>query len=237
MMENGTASAVSLIRNTKSKRVEEMNNILDIAIDIETLSRKPTAAILAIAACPFRLDGYGEQIDTEPFFRVIDASSCAMYDMDFSKGTVKWWSEQSSEAKAPFLEGKSVPIKSALFDLNQIFEQWRSDQKAEGLRVWMQGTDFDGPILRNAFITVFDDDRTTGENESMPWRHDELRDSRTFILEHMRLFHPEAEDPYSVIPEMKGLVWHNACNDIKRLIHNVQFCEKEKIEFIQTIKL
>lgn len=205
-----------------------MKKILDIAIDIETLSRRPTAVILAIAASPFKLDGFGEPVEIDPFFRAIDASSCAMYGMDFSKGTVKWWSEQSEEAKAPFLKGESVPIKSALFDLNQTIEQWKAENGADGLRVWMQGTDFDGSILRNAFILVFDDDKTTGENLSMPWRHDELRDSRTFILEHMRQFHPEVEDPYSVIPEMKGLVWHDAKNDIRILIHNVQFCEKEK---------
>lgn len=205
-----------------------MKKILDIAIDIETLSRKPTAAIIAIAACPFKLDGYGKPANEEMLFRTIDASSCAMYDMDFSKGTVRWWSEQSDEAKAPYLKGESVPIKSALFDLNQTIEQWKATNGADGLRVWMQGTDFDGSILRNAFIMVFDDDKTTVENKSMPWKHDELRDSRTFILEHMRVFHPEAEDPYSVIPKIKGLVWHNACNDIKQLIHNVQFCEMEK---------
>ena len=208
--------------------------ILDIAIDIETLSLRPTAAILSIAARPFLLVPEFEEFDGfDPFFRVIDASSCAMYGFDFSQGTVKWWSEQSDEAKKPFLEGGSVPIKDALFELNQAFEHWKSVSEADAVRVWMQGADFDGPILKNAYITVFGEKRLKGEIEAMPWKHDEVRDSRTFILEHMRVFHPEADNPYSVIPPVKNSVKHDAYGDMMTLINNVLFCEKEKWQMFE----
>ena len=213
-----------------------MKKILDIAIDIETLSLRPTAAIISIAASPFDLDGYGKPVESEPFFTTVDASSCAMYGLDFADGTIKWWSEQSDEAKKPFLEGNSVPLKDALFELNQAFEVWKSEHKADGVRVWMQGTDFDGPILKNAYIVVFGEKRSKGEIEAMPWRHDEVRDSRTFILEHMRLFHPNEEKPYSVIPPLGNQVKHDAYGDVMTLIHNVQFCEKEKRELTEKLK-
>ena len=207
-------------------------NILDIAIDIETLSRKPTAAIIAIAARPFYIDGWGEEAKPsgEPFSKTVDASSCAMYGLDFDKGTVLYWSQQSGRAKDQVLYGWAAPIKGALEGLKDAVEKWKEIHGATCLRVWMQGTDFDGAILRNAYITVFNDDKTTGENESLPWKHDELRDSRTFIVEHMRRFHPEAENPYSVIPPLEGLTKHVADDDVRQLIHNVQFCWHEQNE-------
>ncbi len=206
--------------------------ILDIAIDIETLSRKPTAAIIAIAARPFNIEGWGddEKPIGEPFNKTADASSCAMYGLDFDKGTIQYWSKQSKRAKDQFLYGWAAPIKVALENLKDAIEKWKTGYHATDLRVWMQGTDFDGAVLRNAYITIFDDDKTMGENESLPWKHDELRDSRTFIVEHMRRFHPEAENPYSAIPPLGGLTKHVADDDVKQLIHNVQFCWYEQTE-------
>ena len=220
---------------TKQKQIME-KKILDIAIDIETLSRKPTAAIIAIAARPFYLDGWGEEEEPsgEPFSKTVDASSCAMYGMDFENGTIQFWSQQSKKAKSQFTYGYAASINIVLESLKETIEEWKEFHKATGLRVWMQGTDFDGAILKNAYITVFNDDKSVGENESMPWRHDELRDSRTFILEHMRRFHPKAEAPYSIIPPLEGLTKHVADDDVKQLIHNVQFCWYEQNEAYNT---
>lgn len=205
-----------------------MEKILDIAIDIETLSRKPTAAIIAIAARPFYIDGWGEAGPSdEPCYKKIDATSCAMYGMDFDKGTVLFWSQQSKEAKNEFIYGWGLSIKDALTGLRDSIKKWKSDHQADTIRVWMQGTDFDGAILRNAYMVVFNDDQSVGENESIPWRHDQLRDSRTFILEHMRRFHPN-EEPYSPIPKLEGLTKHVAEDDVRQLIHNVQFCYHEE---------
>lgn len=207
--------------------------VLDVAIDIETLSRKPTAAIIAIAARPFCIDGLdGGEPNGMPFSVSIDASSCAMYGLDFDKGTVRYWSELPDEAKQQFLYGFGRSIDQALRDLKSAFEEWKKENEATDVRVWMQGTDFDGSILRNAYMVVFNDDKTTGENESMPWKHCELRDSRTYILEHMSKYHPEAEDPYSPIPQLEGLTKHVAADDVLQLIHNVQFCWKEEQEAV-----
>ena len=205
-----------------------MEKILDIAIDIETLSRKPTAAIIAIAARPFYIDGWGEaEPKSESFYKTVDASSCAMYGMDFDKGTVTFWSQQPKKAKDQFLYGWSASIENALTGLKTSIEKWKAESGTDKIRVWMQGTDFDGAILRNAYMVVFNDDQSVGENESIPWRHDQLRDSRTFILEHMRRFHPN-EEPYSPIPKLEGLNKHVADDDVRQLIHNVQFCYYEE---------
>lgn len=208
-----------------------MEKILDIAIDIETLSRKPTAAIIAIAARPFYIDGWGEaEPKSEPFSKTVDASSCAMYGMDFDKGTVTYWSQQPKKAKDQFLYGWAASIDNALTGLKTSIEKWKAESGTDKIRVWMQSTDFDGAILKNAYMVVFNDDQSVGENESIPWRHDQLRDSRTFILEHMRRFHPEAENPYSAIPPLEGVTKHIAEDDVKQLIHNVQFCWWEQNE-------
>ena len=212
-----------------------MKKVLDIAIDIETLSRKPTAAIIAIAARPFYIDGWGEAgPDDEPFYKTVDATSCAMYGMDFDRGTVMYWSQQSKKARNEFLYGCGSSIEDVLKGLKGSIEGWKFAHGTDDIRIWMQGTDFDGSILRNAYMVVFNDDKTVGENESIPWKHDQLRDSRTFILEHMRRFHPEAVNPYSVIPPMEGVTKHIAKDDVKQLIHNVQFCWWEQNEAYNT---
>lgn len=139
-----------------------MNRILNIALNIETLSRKTNAAIIAITAVPFerRLDcvndtwDLGSIIDqSEMFHRVINGTSCVMEGLDVEPDTVQWWKNHTDLDKSEILE-KAVSLQSALHDFAFWVNRLRNEAdryKAETMEVWILGPTFDWPILMNAF--------------------------------------------------------------------------------------
>lgn len=88
--------------------------------------------------------------------------------------TVKWWSEQSSEAQAAF--ANPVDLKDAL----ELFDQWLSQfakfddfaSKADlsHVRIWANGPQFDVSILEAAYHAV---------QLPTPWHYRAPRDFRT----------------------------------------------------------
>lgn len=198
-----------------------MEKFVDIAVDIETLSLMPNAAIIQIAAREFDIDGWGNNSDdSASFFKNVDATSCAMYGLHFDQRTVDFWSKQSYSLKSQFKFGYGKGIAQVLNEFAEWVNNLKKNRESDCLRVWMQGTDFDGVILRNAFDVVSVDC-------DLPWEYNDLRDSRTYVLEHLRTFHPDVADPYTCIPKLSGLVKHYAPDDVIWLIHCVQFCRYE----------
>ncbi len=187
----------------------------NIALDIETLSTQPTAAIINIAARAFTFSQGAIKDDKAKFSCLVSASSCAMDGLHFDMDTVRWWSEQSPMAKAPFeqLTGQEIPIIKALDNLIHFVGQIRALSPDNRILVWCQGTDFDIPILRNAYNVVW------GVHE--PWHRHEIRDARTFINTTIGLIRPDVQDPYTIIP--KNPYWHphEALSDVDQLIWNV----------------
>lgn len=202
---------------------------LNIAIDIETLSTQPTAAIIAIAAKVFTFDtphrqpmtpsptlSTGEGQGGASLNLLVNAASCAMHGMHFDMDTVKWWKKQSEEAKAPYMlyDGHDISIILALDKLHYFVEGVRNESHDKKILVWMQGTDFDAAILKNAFHTVM------GWNT--PWKHNELRDARTYINAMAAVINPENQDPYSMIPKNPNWKPHQALSDVEQLVWNVR---------------
>lgn len=192
----------------------------NIALDIETLSTQPTAAIISIAARTFSFHESPESqlccdAVAEKFHCFVSASSCAMEGMHFDMQTVRFWQQQSEEAKAPFcqLTGQEIPIASALDLFTRFIDRVRETAPEQNIHLWCQGTDFDIPILKNAYHTVL--------GWPTPWQHRELRDSRTFIHTILGTLRPDIDDPYSLIPENPKWKPHDALSDVNQLIWNV----------------
>ena len=56
--------------------------VVNIALDLETLSRRSTAAIIGIAAKAFSLGESKVTGEKTEFFRAVDGTSCAMHGFD-----------------------------------------------------------------------------------------------------------------------------------------------------------
>lgn len=200
--------------------------LVNIAVDLETLSRRPTAAIIGIAAKTFSL--WNNRVKQEmEFFKAIDATSCAMYGLDFDPTTVEWWSGQPQKAKEQFKF--TCSIWYVLRELATFIEDAKRINEVDDVVIWCQGTDFDISILRNAFITV-NNDRA---ERSVPWKHTNIRDARTFINVGASLIDPETDDPYSIIPPNPKWVKHDAMSDCDQLIHNVTWIDRKLHELLK----
>lgn len=213
-----------------------MKNIINIAIDIETLSVRPTAIITQIAARVFTFDDSDSKWDSKQNRYIANINivpSLISGNFDIDKSTVEWWKQQSDEAKEQF-NNPTICLKDALIHLNNFIDLNCKLHQAEHRNIWMQGTDFDGSVLRNAYFETFPDNK----DHKIPWNFHELRDSRTCIMEWYELMYPDDEtnDPYTRIPEMKpeertrdsidsGSTFnkHNAMYDCDMLIHNMKF--------------
>ena len=209
-----------------------------IALDLETLSLRPTACITAISAHTFFFDG--TQNPELSFDCSVDATSCAMYGLTIEQKTVNWWANQPYIAKRMFLEEESLKLKDALVKLQQLYEEVQEEYNCKRVLVWVQGSDYDIAVLRNAFRTVFDDDET-----SIPWPHDCVRDARTYILANLNLlnstgffqgFDPayNPERPYDVLPKRQGWVKHEAGSDVDQMVHNLKCVTDFLVEAIHS---
>ncbi len=204
----------------------EQTKIPHIALDIETLSLRPTACITSIAAKTFFFNG---TIDEDHSFDCcIDATSCAMHGLTFEQATVNWWAGQSDEAKRYFLDTPAIKLKDALESLAQLYKDVQQAYNCQRVLVWVQGSDFDIAVLRNAYRQVFDDDERV-----IPWSHKCVRDARTYILSSLSLldsmgffknFEPayNPERPYDIIPKRPHWVKHQADSDVMQMIWNLK---------------
>lgn len=204
-----------------------MKKIINIALDLETLSKRTTAAIIGIAAKAFSL-GEDKVKEEAKFFQGVDATSCAMLGFDIDPSTVEWWSKKPAEAKSQFDYNHNICW--VLSDLCDFVKKVKEENEADEVHVWCQGTDFDIAVIRNAFV-VANNDRA---EKTIPWKYVNVRDSRTFIFEGIRLLYPNVEDPYSVIPEKKDWVEHDAISDCDQLIHNVTWVNERLVERLYT---
>lgn len=212
-----------------------MKQVINIVVDIETLSLQSDAAIVSIAAVPFNPNGQipkgDEPVEFEVldpcvrdaegeicfiglhrhFYEVINATSCALHGMHIEMDTVNWWEKKSEEAKVDLLNRTPMNIGEAMNAFHNYLEGMKNAYNAE-IKIWAQGSDFDFPILKNAF-------RKTMKDVSLPWKYELQRDARTYILEKLEKYYGMEEKPYERIPKLpekyKG-VSHNALFDARR---------------------
>lgn len=82
--------------------------------------------------------------------------------------------------------------------------------QADELVVWTQGSDFDIPILKNAMYKVLG-----LTPETLPWKHRNIRDARTFMLESLSLVYPDipVNELYGKLLPYSELTKHNSLHD------------------------
>lgn len=138
-------------------------NPVELMVDLETLSQRPTAAIMSIAAVAFHVKTHaivGQfHVNVEP---------TKGYHIDPS--TIDWWKQQDPEVLKQ-LTVNQVSMKSALTEFKVFCQQFGPPNT---LKFWAHGGNFDFPILDNAFITE-------GIDTYDLWRFWNLQCSRTIM--------------------------------------------------------
>jgi hypothetical protein len=128
-----------------------------IMIDIETLDTLPTAMILSIGAVAFDPDLPAER--DEHFYTQID-SRCTPVIGTIGVDTVRWWLQQSDEARQAITKPGGTSINFALLDLSRFI-----GPVAEA-EIWAGPATFDIPILEHSY-------RECGF--PVPWHHASVR--------------------------------------------------------------
>jgi exodeoxyribonuclease VIII len=118
-------------------------------VDLETMGKGSTAAIIAIGAVKFNGKGLGEE-----FYAIVDLESSVKNGMVIEPDTVMWWMKQSDAARGEFAKGTE-----SLFTALQGFSKFVGDHKTA--KVWGNGASFDNVILDNAYQL---------NNLDTPWR-------------------------------------------------------------------
>lgn len=205
-----------------------MKEVVDISLDIETLSKCENAAIISIAAVPFYKSGVDEFIierpfehlglakkvgTRAPFYEVVNATTCAMAGMHFEQETVNFWSQQEDLAKAEFFTHTALSIRDVLEGFVNYIVAIKEEFDVD-VCIWCQGTDFDLPIIRSAIRSIL-------QIKEVPWGYTQVRCARTWILEVVEKLHGRLEDPYSVLPKDEKWNRHSALSDATRLANNV----------------
>lgn len=134
-----------------------MEERIDVMIDLETLGTDPDCIILSIGVCGF-------DIMTGQIIRTL-YNTISMESQDHirtvSGGTIRWWMDQSKEAKQVFNES-NYHLQSALYGLSTWLEPYST--------VWGNGATFDISILEDAYAQ---------HKIEIPWPLWNIRDVRT----------------------------------------------------------
>lgn len=128
----------------------------DLMVDIETLSTRPNAAILSIAAVPF--NPQSGKYSSEHFYQEID-ESCYGTEFHIDPKTVAWW-----EGRAAYRPHGTTPPNIVLEAFSDYLTQLRPTY------IWANSPSFDLIILKEAFRFY-----------NIVWPHDfwNERDART----------------------------------------------------------
>lgn len=157
-----------------------------VMLDLETWGTKPGSAIRSIGAVVF--NPKTGKLGAEFYANIIDAS-CEDVGLTKDASTVKWWSEQSAEARDALAESQQM-----LCDVLGEFSRWWDF--VGGKQVWGHGASFDPVLLEAAYEASMIADA--------PWKFWDIRCCRTVLA----LAPEETAAP-------KGYVKHNALDDAK----------------------
>lgn len=167
-----------------------------IVLDLETLSTKPNAAVIAIGAVA--LDGEGNFLGE--FHQAINPDQPGR---DIDPGTVQWWESQSPDAQEASYKAKyTVTVTVAMC----MFSAWICCVGVPGqVKMWGNGSSFDCTILSSLY------DQSHALRYPKPWAWWDDRDMRTLLDAF-----PEAKD----VGEFFGVkhhALHDALHEAKQL--------------------
>lgn len=175
-----------------------------LMVDIETLSIKPNATIIQIAAVPFNLDG-----DMGTGYNVFP-SLVEQENRDRDTDTINWWA--STEEKRILLASILIKqhkagVQRIALNLSQLAATHKTDY------VWCKGIDFDLPILQDYFNHFAIDDPF--EKVGLGFRSRRCARQLNLVAKDLGCV-PSAPRDYS-------LQEHNALDDCKYQIQQVSY--------------
>ena len=103
-----------------------------IMLDLETLGHNYNAPIIQIGVCVFNRD-----VVISTFYRTIDFEDLQNYNFTVDYSTIKWWMEQSNEARASVIYGKHKLLET-LLDLEQFLHSVSADMLE--IPIWSHAT-------------------------------------------------------------------------------------------------
>lgn len=168
-----------------------------IMLDLETFGTKPGSVIRSVGAVVFNPKGEGTGGE---FYANVDLLSCVEAGLTIDPQTVKWWNEQTPEAR----KGLTYNPRQ-LKDAAERFNDWW--KKNDGLEVWAQGSNFDPIVWAAACEAV---------GVEVPWRYSNARDTRTAYF----------VGGIDVASIPRPGVYHNALDDAKHQAYCVQLAFK-----------
>ncbi len=132
-----------------------------LMVDLETLSKLPTAAISSIGAVIF--EPHSDWIG-ESFHLHVSLENCQRHGLTIDASTVTWWLGQDDTARQTLIVGQldAAPLITALEAFSNFFPS--------GAEIWCNGNSFDLPILANAYHAI---------GAETPWAFYNERDLRT----------------------------------------------------------
>jgi len=136
----------------------------DIMIDLETLHTDPDCVVLTIGAVRFnpKSNGVAEKLELRPTIE----DQTEVYNRSISEDTLRWWSEQNSEAREEaFSEENRMPFSECM----EILYKFCWNRRA----VWSNGAPFDLVVMENAWR------QTSDKPNPIPWPFWSMRDTRT----------------------------------------------------------
>lgn len=139
--------------------------MINLMIDIETLSTAKNAAIVSIGAVFFNpgTDELGRN-----FYQLVSQKSCVDLGLDVSTDTLAWWQKQDDEVRIALNSNNGVHLAVALYNLSNFISSECGDKAV----VWGNGPSFDCAILATAFNAV---------GMPLPWRYSNERCVRTIV--------------------------------------------------------
>ena len=161
--------------NGSFNRFETFGNVM---IDIETLSTQTNAVVIEIAAVEFnKLTGeigevFHQRIKNEEWFMI--------KDRDVNPSTLKWWLQQSEEARNNLIESRDndTDIFDAIGLLTDFINRcdnpfYEKEKDERTVVVWGNGSTFDITILQNLYEQI--------KIYPIPWKFWAVNDVRTIV--------------------------------------------------------
>lgn len=141
--------------------------MMDVMLDLETLSTVPNSVILTFGAVKFSpWDGDVDQ--GQGLYYRLDVDEQLQLNRHVYQGTVDWWSTQPEEIREEALgEDGRISLEKFCNDLNRFLV---------GIdNIWAQGPAFDIVILEDLYRQL---------GRPIPWNFWQIRDSRTLFSVH-----------------------------------------------------
>ena len=129
-------------------------------VDVETLSTRPDAVIIQLAAVKF---GFAND-SVDPFCVNCTIKSSVELGLSTTQDTIEWWKRQPREVLASVTKD-AKPIHTVIEQFNTFL-----GNDTKNLVFWANGSNFDFPVLESTYRAL---------EQPVPWKYWNLRDVRT----------------------------------------------------------